>query len=654
MKHLIMGTAGHVDHGKTSLIKALTSIDCDTHQQEKERGITINLGFSHLDLASGNSLGIVDMPGHKDFINTMVSGAIGIDFVLLVIAADSGIMPQTREHFNIIQTLGVKKMIVALNKIDLVDEELAELAKLEIMEWLEETDYANTPIVGVSSTNLSGLDELIREIENLIPEIPNRPSSSFFRMYIDRLFTVKGKGTVIAGSVLNGELHSEDELYVLPGNQSLRIKGMHRHGKATKKVVSGDRAAINVSGFPKEEFRRGMLVSNQQLDSTKMIDVQVHLFPNVKKLKLWSNVILHAATFECQARMHLIDTDQLEAENSCIAQLILEEEEILLPKDHFILRRSSGDETIGGGVVIDAQPLHHRKRTQKLIQHLQQLSEGLLSEGKLANLVLLEVDKAGHPLKLKELFHRLKMEPSDLDVDLANIAGLAYYPSENILATESYEERIERRLVEILKGNHLKNPLVERGLSLNELLGKFEHASEASFIEFFPIFLQKLFKQELLNKVDDSWVLKSHQVKLTPKTKEEIDWLEQLIKTYESQKPIYPDIDEQVKARKIPKEKFQQYLDFLAAKKKLTFFKGDYVHSHWVKVYRKKMLEILSQEEAGLYQQPLKAKTALSKKMLPFLCELLSSEKLIKTSDFNKENFKSEITELGRKFLEIT
>lgn len=651
MKHLIMGTAGHVDHGKTSLIKALTSVDCDTHQQEKERGITINLGFSHLDLPSGHSLGIVDMPGHKDFINTMVSGASGIDFVLLVIAADSGIMPQTREHFNIIQSLGVKKMIVALNKIDLVDEELADLAKLEIMEWLEESDFAHSPIVGLSSTSGIGIEDLIDEIEKLVPEISNRPSSSFFRMYIDRLFTIKGKGAVIAGSVLNGQITSDDDLYLLPGDDKLRIKGMHRHGKATKQIVSGDRAAINVSGLKKEEFQRGMLVSNQALESTQMIDAQIQLFPNVKKLKVWSNVIIHAATFECQARMHLIDTDALEAGQSCIAQLILEREVVLLAKDHFVIRRSSGDETIGGGVIIDAQPLHHRKRTQKLIQQVQQLSEGILKEGKMANLLLLEVQKAGHPLQLHVLLERLKIEKEELNLDLHQLKGLNYYPDSQVLAAESYELKIEQRLLQVLKDYHIQNPLVEDGMNEKELIGKFEHAKEDSFTQFFPIFLENLFQSQILNKVGNTWVLKSHQVRLNPGTKDDIEWLEKLILSYGPQKPIYPDIQDQVTARRISKEKVQQYLDFLAKNQKLVFFKGDYVHSENVTIYRKKMLNILNQEEEGLYQQPLKEKTGLSKKMLPFLCELFASEKIMKTSNYHKDNFKTEITELGKRFL---
>ena len=428
---------------------------------------------------------------------------------------------------------------------------------------------------------------------------------------------------------------------------------MHRHGHATKLIVSGDRAAINVSGFPKEEFEKGMLVSNQQLESTQRIDAQVQLFPNVKKLKVWSNVILHAATFECQARMHLIDSDTLEAGNSGLVQLTLEKEVVLLPKDHFVLRRSSGDETIGGGVVIDAQPLHHRKRTSKLVQHLQQLSDSILSEGKLANLLLLEIQKSGHPLHLDDLLHQLKLEATELDMDFTKIPGLSYFPKENILAAEKYEEEIERKLSTILKEHHIQNPLLESGMSERELLGKFEHASKASFARFFPLFLEKLQEQQILNKVESSWVLKSHQVKLNQKTKDEIDWLEQLIKNYEAQKPIYPEIQEKIKARNIPKEKFQQYLHYLAQKKKLTFFKGEYVHTHWVNVYRKKMLTILNEEEAGLYQQPLKAKTALSKKMLPFLCALFESEKLLKTSDYNKDNFKTEMTDLGRKFLEM-
>ncbi|MCD4697331.1 MAG: selenocysteine-specific translation elongation factor, partial [Bacteroidales bacterium] len=263
MKHLILGTAGHVDHGKTALIKAITNIDCDTHKEEKERGITINLGFTHYNLPSGESIGIVDVPGHKDFIKTMVAGAYGIDVVLLVVAADSGIMPQTEEHLRIIEMLGIEQGIVALTKADLVDEETLELAELEISEFLEGTKFENAPIIPVSSVTGKGIPELLETIGKILPEIKEKEKSDRFRMYIDRIFNVKGVGFVVTGSVLEGEISTGKDLYLLPGkSKKIKIRNLERHGEIVEKVFSGDRAAINLSGMKFENYSRGMVLSN--------------------------------------------------------------------------------------------------------------------------------------------------------------------------------------------------------------------------------------------------------------------------------------------------------------------------------------------------------------------------------------------------------
>ncbi|MEA2096189.1 MAG: selenocysteine-specific translation elongation factor, partial [Candidatus Cloacimonadota bacterium] len=258
-KHLIMGTAGHVDHGKTTLIKALTGYDCDTHKQEKERGITINLGFSHIDLPNGNSVGIVDVPGHADFIKTMVAGACGIDFVLLVIAADEGIMPQTKEHLEIMKTLGITNGIIVLNKIDLVDEELIELATEEVMDFVKDSFLNDASIIQVSSQTKQGINELINEISTLIDPIPQRKIEGLFRMYIDRIFTQEGFGTIVNGSIISGTISKNEPVFLLPNEKELRIRRLEHHGKEVSQVSAGDRASFNLVGFKQKDFKHGMV-----------------------------------------------------------------------------------------------------------------------------------------------------------------------------------------------------------------------------------------------------------------------------------------------------------------------------------------------------------------------------------------------------------
>jgi selenocysteine-specific elongation factor len=349
-RHLIIGTAGHVDHGKTSLIKALTAIDCDTHKEEKERGITINLGFSHLELEDGTGVGIIDVPGHKDFIKTMVSGAHGIDLVLLVISADSGVMPQTKEHLNIIQMLDVQNGIVVLTKTDLVDEEMLELAQLEIEEYLEDTILSGAPVIPVSCMEGTGIPELRNVIENQLKRVSRMKSKEHFRMFVDRFFNVKGIGIVVTGSVLGGEVGEGDELYVLPDKtQKIKVKGVQRHGKKVSKIFAGDRAAINISGLSMDDYYRGMLLSSSDISPQGIIDARISLFQENSTLKVWSHAILLCGTYESRVRIHLLDRDKLEPPDDALVQIHLEQAFTFSKKDRFILRNTSNDLTIGGG-----------------------------------------------------------------------------------------------------------------------------------------------------------------------------------------------------------------------------------------------------------------------------------------------------------------
>ena len=310
-KHLILGTAGHVDHGKTSLIEALTGFNCDTHKEEKERGLTINLGFTHLNLPSGNSVGIIDVPGHSDFIKNMISGVSGIDFVLFVISADEGIMPQTVEHFKIMKLLNIKNGLIALSKIDMVDKDLQLLAEEEIREFTKGSFLEKSPIIPVSSKTKIGIDDLISAIDNIFSTISNKDNSGIFRMFIDRVFIKDGAGTILTGSVLSGKINDKIGLYLLPGNEVYRIRKLEKHDKKTEEISAGDRAAINLIGIKKDQIKRGMMLADRYIETTKLIDVKLEIFAENFNLNLWSQIIFLCGTIRIIAKIHLLDRDIL-------------------------------------------------------------------------------------------------------------------------------------------------------------------------------------------------------------------------------------------------------------------------------------------------------------------------------------------------------
>ena len=641
MKHLIMGTAGHVDHGKTSLIKALTNIDCDTHKEEKERGITINLGFSHINLSSGNSVGIVDVPGHKDFINTMVGGACGIDLVLLVIAADSGIMPQTKEHLNIIRTLNIKKAIIALTKIDLVDEELVELAKLEVMEWLEGTEYEDSPIVGVSNQTGEGIDNLKEEIDRIIPQIEEKEKGNFFRMFIDRIFTVKGIGSVVTGSVLNGEISVGKELMLLPGKkQKLRIRTIQKHGEETDSVVTGDRAAFNLTGLKTEDFKRGMLLVNKEIETTQRLDAHIRLFENADNLKLWSTIVFYSGTFESQAKMHLMNKDTLLHGEEAIVQIHLDKPSVLLPKDKFVIRNTSGNKSLGGGVIIDPQALHHRKRPQKLVEELELLSSSILNEGNIDELIKIELKKEKKPLALDYLSEKTNKPIEELTKLISSLEEVLLYTIDglNIVIADVVESDYKMHILNSLNEHHAKYPIIEFGLVEHEFHGKFSFSKYEIGKKYLALLLQKMLSENKIRKYKQTYCVADFEAKIDDKTLSDINWLEQQIKNYGLLKPVDSEIKDLALERKISIDKYRLYFKYLMLNNKLIYFNGDYVHSSIVEQCLNNVLELLNKAKDGLFYGEIREATGISKKLMPFIAGVLEEKKRIQiSSPINKK-----------------
>jgi selenocysteine-specific elongation factor len=364
MKSIIVGTAGHIDHGKTALVKALTGIDADRLQEEKRRGITIDLGFAHMDLPLPNNetlrLGFVDVPGHERFVRNMLAGVGGIDLVLLVIAADEAIKPQTREHFDILQLLGVQRGITVLTKSDAVDSETLEVVRLEVEEFLRGT-FLDKPksIIAVSSLTGAGLDELKRAMVAAAEEVQPRDSHAIARLPIDRVFTMKGFGTVVTGTLIAGTIRREDELEAFPTGLRLRVRGVHVHGETAKAAIAGQRTALNLADASTDDLSRGMtLVPPAVFDKTRRADVALRLLASAARpLKNRAKVHFHSYTMETVAEIILPGTRQIAPGEQAFASVKLPEAALLLPGDRFILRQFSPVVTIGGGIVLDAAPI---------------------------------------------------------------------------------------------------------------------------------------------------------------------------------------------------------------------------------------------------------------------------------------------------------
>ncbi|HKA00090.1 MAG TPA: selenocysteine-specific translation elongation factor, partial [Candidatus Solibacter sp.] len=338
MKHIIVGTAGHIDHGKTALVKALTGIDADRLEEEKRRGITIDLGFAHLALTPKLTLGFVDVPGHERFVKNMLAGVGGIDLVLFVIAANESIKPQTREHFDICRLLGIRRGIVALTKADLVDEDILGLVRLEVEELVTGSFLEGAPIVPVSSTTGAGLDDLRRELGRAAAEAPEKNASGFFRLPIDRVFNVKGFGDVVTGTLVSGSMKKEQEAELYPAGRRVRVRGVQVHGSATERAVAGQRTALNIADLG-EAVRGDVLSEPGAFRAVTQIDCRLHLLVSAKPLKHRAPVHFHAGTAEIEAEVRLLEsTTPLAPGTSAWARLVLREPALLLPGDRFIIR----------------------------------------------------------------------------------------------------------------------------------------------------------------------------------------------------------------------------------------------------------------------------------------------------------------------------
>jgi selenocysteine-specific elongation factor len=542
MKQIVLGTAGHIDHGKTSLIKALTGIDTDRLKEEKARGITIELGFAHLELPGGKLLGIVDVPGHEKFVKNMVAGATGIDLVALVIAADEGVMPQTREHLEICELLRVKHGLVVLTKIDMVEPDWLELVKEDVADYLSETFLADSPMVEVSSLTGKGIQDLVDVLDQQVQEVPEREMGHIFRLPIDRVFTMKGFGTVITGTTVSGRIRIGDEITIYPEEIGSKIRGIQVHNKDVEEVRAGLRTAVNLQGVEKAIIHRGhVLATRDSLRPSYMVDVTLRLLQSApRKLKNRAKVRFHAGTAEIISTVALLDREALSPGETCFAQIRLDEPTAVLKNDSYVIRSYSPVRTIGGGEILNALPNKKKRLSESVKTELEVLHKGSLDEI-ISQFVLLGryrgLEEADLPFlanagkkKTDEALGRLKAQKKVILYDKER-AGLIH---------ADFLENARKQVTDTITQYHSAYPL-KVGLAKEELRSRTVGSENP---KLFNHLVHQLTEEGILVQEKESIRLKEHVVILAEDQEKVRNEIEQIYLKGALQPPYFKELKE--------------------------------------------------------------------------------------------------------------
>jgi selenocysteine-specific elongation factor len=477
-QHFIIGTAGHVDHGKTSLIRALTGSETDRLREEQERGMSIDLGFAEFRLPSGLQAGVIDVPGHERFLKNMLAGAGGIDLVILVIAADEGVMPQTREHLDILNILRTRTGVIAITKADMVDEEWLELVQEDIREALKGTFLEGAPMVPVSSTTGAGVPELTALLDRMAKEVPTRTIVGPWRMPIDRTFTIRGFGTVVTGTLISGVARVGERVEILPNRVETRIRGLQVHGDSVPFAEAGSRVAMNLAGVDLEEIQRGEVAAPPGVyGPTVALDARLDVLENCpREVKNRSRVRVYLGTAEILARLNLLDADQLEPGSSGLVQLRLEHPTMAAKGDRYVLRFYSPMETIGGGSIIDPAPVRHRRFDQTILENL-----AVKETGTPAELVAEAAQRSGlTPVTPQALAIQLGMpveEVRSLVGELKEAGELVQVEAETVLHRHRLDAA-EHQVLSALSEFHAAHPM-RMGMNREELRSRLSRQMDA-------------------------------------------------------------------------------------------------------------------------------------------------------------------------------
>lgn len=540
-RHIIIGTAGHVDHGKTELVKRLTGLDTDRLKEEKARGISIELGFAPLLLPGGQQAGIVDVPGHERFIKHMLAGAAGIDLVLLVVAADEGVMPQTREHLEIINLLEIKKGLIIITKKDLVEEEWLLLVEEEVREAVQGTVLEQAPSIAVSSRTGEGIEALLQLIEAAAAEVVEKESAGKMRLPIDRVFSITGFGTVVTGTLFSGRLKVGDAVEILPEGIISRVRGIQVHGQKVEVAIAGQRVAVNLTGIETRELKRGsVLLEPGYLQPSYRLDVQLELLTSAgRPLKNWTRIRFHQGTKEALGRVVLLENEELAPGDKTYAQLVMEEPVVVARRDRFVIRAYSPMFTIGGGAIIDPNPTKQKRFQPEVLQALAMKEKGTPDE-----LILQHLLSVRSPLViLSELKHQVGLGEDEIKVGLQRLMEenrLVKLPLEGVdyLLHPQVYNQWQEELREILKRYHQEFPL-RTGLPREELRSrKFNFLS----VKLFNAMLQYWEQNGDISISGQMIALKGHVPKLTERCRLAVDKISQHYQKGRFQPPYWSEL----------------------------------------------------------------------------------------------------------------
>ena len=632
MKQIILGTAGHIDHGKTALIKALTGINTDRLKEEKRRGITIELGFAFLDLPGGQRLGIVDVPGHEKFVKNMVAGATGIDIVAMVIAADEGVMPQTREHMEICTLLNVRHGLVVLTKTDLVDEEWLELVIEDIRDFVDGTFLEEAPIVPVSSVTGAGISEFIKTLDELSGQLPGRPPSSLFRLPVDRVFTMKGFGTVITGTLISGQVQVGDTVMLYPSGISSKVRGLQVHNQSVTRAEAGMRTAINFQGLEKAAVNRGDVLSNPgALKPSYMIDVSMnYLGSNKKPLKNRTQVRFHTGTSEVLGIVVLIDKEELPPGETALAQMRLDSPVTVIKDDHFVIRSYSPVRTIGGGNVLNPIPQKHKRFRSDVIDGL----TGLMTHDS-EEIISYHVEESGYQgiayadLKIMTSLHEKQLQQILQNLLSKRLIILADRENQTYIHQTSFET-FKAETNKYLSGFHKANPL-KPGMSKEELKSKFPSVLNS---RLFNLMLNQMIKDKAIVSEDNSVRLASHKVSLAL---DQADIRDKVLKAYQETGLTPPYFKELKQTFKIEESLSKDVIALLMDQGLIVKAKEDlYFYADAVKALQEKLVEFLK-THGEMSTPQFKEMTGVTRKYLIPLIEYFDAQNVtIRIGDVRK------------------
>lgn len=559
MKNIIIGTAGHVDHGKTALIKALTGIETDRIKEEKKRGITIELGFAYLDLPDGEKAGIIDVPGHEKFVKNMLAGAGGIDLALLVVAADEGFMPQTREHLGILSLLNISEGIIVVTKKDMVDEDWLEIVCDEVRQEVQGTFLENAQIIPVSSYTGEGIEQLRQAIFTMIDQKTQIKNLDVpFRIPVDRIFSVEGFGTVITGTLIEGTMKVGDPVTVYPSRIESRIRNLQVHSQDVQEAYAGQRVAVNLAGLKKTDLNKGDVIAvPNSMHTTMMIDIHLTVLKDCdREIRNATRLHLYHGARDILCKIVLLDRDSVGAGESCYAQLRLEEEIAVKTGDRFVLRFYSPVETIGGGVILDSNPFKHKRNDATVLESLK-LKEGGSDREKISA-ALRDYSARFETLDFLQIQTGIPKEQFDQQINKLIKDKVAFRVSDNVVIHTDYLNRLKDSAVKLLESYHKENPLRE-GMKKDEFRNKLIKYEDISVVDKIT---DSLVNRKVLKYVNNCVALADFEVQQ--------DNNQQEIENAFLQGGFSPESPDQIAAR-FPKVKnFKQVLESLVNTGKLV------------------------------------------------------------------------------------